>query len=295
MSRCFVHIGAHKTATSTLQGFFSGLARLGPAQTGLFYDLGGTSLARRLRDGSPSPAELAELRQQVAAVHAAQPRLPALLSSEEFLGRPAVAYADAGEVAGRLAAVLAGRPVGILVMVRRQDTFLESWYGHLVRREGLGLEFPAFLAAWRSRELFWDAILDQWAAHFGAANLLVLPYEEFSRDNLGGLTRLMRALGLNLRFENLDGLPRANAGYAAKAVEMARRVNPLLTPAEREKLREFLEREFPKAPGERYDFFPPGGREELLAHYAEANRRLFAQYLPGRDPAYYLGQKPARE
>jgi len=105
---------------------------------------------------------------------AAHPKAVSVLSSEEFsiFGRSSV---------GRLRQLFPARDTRILVYVRRQDLWLDSYYAQMVK---VGREItPEELykrEKWRLDYLTW---LDMWAGSFGAENLIVRAYDDFGPDN----------------------------------------------------------------------------------------------------------------
>jgi glycosyltransferase involved in cell wall biosynthesis len=104
----------------------------------------------------------------------AYPKAVSVLSSEEFslFGRASIS---------RLRELFPAEDTRILVYLRRQDLWLDSYYAQMVK---VGREItPEALykqEKWRLDYLSW---LDMWAARFGAENLIVRAYDDFGPDN----------------------------------------------------------------------------------------------------------------
>jgi len=175
MSRTlYLHIGAHRTATTSTQKFLrvnaNTLAKRGvflPSGVGRHFDLfnrlfsGVTPVAKAARNID----ERAEARQQ--PIHSV------VLSDEDVCTR-------------RDLSVLTGFAerfdVKVIFSMRRQDLWLESWYQQNVKWQWnpalAHLPFPEFLA--RRDEFFWidyNAMIERLEGLFGAENVIPLVFE----------------------------------------------------------------------------------------------------------------------
>jgi hypothetical protein len=168
-----LHIGTHKTGTTSLQAT---LARAGDAlaAAGLHYVEGGREgrfahhpLAWALHGRRKAPMSAwdgvrAELAQHKSAVN--------ILSTEAFWFEDPQSVRDAlGEVGA----------VRVVAYLRRQDEFLQSLYKQSVS-SGRKTDFPTWLTQMRRRGDYL-ATLDAWARVFGDDAITVRPYEQRGR------------------------------------------------------------------------------------------------------------------
>ncbi len=185
MTRCFLHIGTHKTGTCALQAVFaSGEAavarRIAYPAAGRILD-GQHNLAWELSEDErfdPSLGTLADLIPEIGA----DPR-PSVVSSEDF------EYAHAHpEALGAFAAALraAGVETRVIVYLRERVSYAESLYAELTRH-GRIVGFGSFLDQIVRDGAFVDhhgwifrfdyaALLAPFAAAFGPEALTVRPY-----------------------------------------------------------------------------------------------------------------------
>lgn len=203
---CFLHIGTHKTGTTSLQRALCADEELFWAngihipQAGRFGGSGGHhNIAWELNGDErfdPARGSFADVLAEIA-----QRRAPRVcLSSEDFeylYARP-----DALET---LAAGIRGigyRPI-VIVYLRPQAGYLESLYAELVRH-GLSLSFDAFFAAvlatgefcfnerWRFR-FDYAGLLDDFAAVFGPTHIIARPYDTGAADVVRDFLPLVEA------------------------------------------------------------------------------------------------------
>lgn len=196
----FVHVGMHKCASTFLQSrFFPALAGARYLEPGF---LGGL-----LREYRAQPeAALARLASTLAEL----PDRRLLLSNESVASRPDRDY-EMLEANARALHAMFPR-ARILLIVRRQDDYLESLYKQVVegntaypysirsflnlRGDGFGAfhrEFPNVDV--RRVDLF--GMYRTYRDRFGAGNVLVVPFEELRRDQRGFLERIVRFMGLD--------------------------------------------------------------------------------------------------
>ncbi len=276
--RVIVHVGAHKTGSTTLQ-FLLRHATDELARRSVFHDRASYALGGVLRDAAPLPAgELARARDELAARLDACGARTAVLSSESFFGDPFDGYARGAHVAADLAGLLEGRDVTVVALVRRQDTFLSSiWQQHV--KEGGTRPWDAFRAALPPDVFDWDARLAAFDAAFGRERVRVLAYET-AFD--AGERVLGRVLGPEVDIA-VASVPRRNPSLSAEGLRLLAAANELLSDAGRGKLRRFLQEEFARGPDEPDPLLADGVGAAILAGYRAANERLFASRL--RDDA----------
>ncbi len=293
-----LHLGAPKTATSTLQGAFF------PRHSGLFF-LGKTvdeamgvtawrtpelsrlmlALERTNLDFAPDRAEVGAL---VAGIGTEAAGRPVVISSEDLCLFSAVdPFAKLARVT-ELFGVLG--PVRAVLAVREQLSLLRSIYltehrGEMLKlpgtKQGWHPDFDQYLDihfryAWGSTlECFrFSAMIDRYEQLLGPANLFVYAFEDFARDPAAILKRLCRFIGVaeDLPFLEDSATNSCEPALFAKDVSLFRPPQPLCAvarPVEIPAAR--LRRRLPQM-GERRRC----GRVHTVAAGAAAHRRVLS-------------------
>lgn len=165
----YLHIGLHKTGTSSLQAWLKknkpALQRLGYLYPRTGWTSGGHhNLAYELlgrKRFSEAPGRLAELEAEIAS----SPN--AILSSEEF------EFLELSDVR-RLKAALGEREARIVVYLRRQDALVASSYAQQVKMGARMKPFSDYLRASLYNPRFdFAQLLGRWAGVFGPDSLNV--------------------------------------------------------------------------------------------------------------------------
>ncbi len=284
--RLLLHIGTHKTGSTTLQHVLrrnrSALRRCGVAA--IEFPAGFGDLARRR---AADPALVAELR---AALRPAleTDASTAVVSWEGFSGDSRRGYDNAPVMAEQARAILEGHDVRVLVYLRRQDELIESVYVQQIHG-GASLAFDEFLAALPPHAFDWERFLTPWAERFGTEALVVRPYDRRALPEPDDLVHdFLRQLGLAVTdLEFRDRLPRLNRGYDRVALEIARRVNPRLDAAERTELRRRLQATGTRGPHAPHGLLTASARAGIVARHAAANDRVAARFVADRDPPLF--------
>lgn len=190
-----LHPGFHKTATSWLQTTVF-------AEDRLFRSLMGHEAISDLLvaphdfdfDASAARAAIARLRE------GARPGIVDVISSEILSGNILMGSRDCATLTERLASTC--QPAKVLLTVRAQLPIMKSIYLQYIKRGGR-LDIAEYLAFKPEPGYFWfdpgtlefDRLAHSYAAHFGAANVLVLPQELLSRDRARYLRLLCEFVG----------------------------------------------------------------------------------------------------
>jgi hypothetical protein len=180
MQTLYIHIGYHKTGTTSLQSL---LDQNAPAllDMGVFYP-------DTIGDGKRSYfRKHLQFFMELKAAHAARGDMSApvaamaksiiasgaptaMISEESFSGIP-----DA--VMDALAQFRTWFNVKIIACLRGQDSYLQSFYQQSIRDFGETRDFSEFIGAHEWPRLHFDAALQRWADRFGAENLHVFSFE----------------------------------------------------------------------------------------------------------------------
>lgn len=184
--RLILHIGRHKTGTTSLQRFFATNDRALLDRYGILYPATGRAnhahhpLFRADADHGVDPARLDALRAEVEQSGASTVLISAENLSQDIVSR---------ERLRRIGEDFAGGSIDLIVYLRRQDDFLESSYAEIVKRGGC--TFPQGIFSF-DFELDHRDFLRKYADVFGERHLIVRPYlddESFDiyRDFMGAI------------------------------------------------------------------------------------------------------------
>lgn len=291
----YLHIGSHRTATTSIQRFllnnFDTLIQHGcllPFRKPRHFEMintifaGGRSVeqaAAQLNDRADSKADIAEIDRMI-------------LSDEDICMRSDVSVL--GQFRDHF-------DVKVIFSLRRQDLWLESWYFQNIKWQWnpslSHCTFDEFLA--RRSEFHW-VHYDNYVRHleevFGAENILLNVFEKEQMPD-GPIATVCQMTGL----EALIGTgqqPHVNSSMSASMVEFTRHL-PMdeFDPAKRDLLRHALEtvdRTVHGHTGKQSErLMPPDLRQAILSEYEAGNRALSARYF--NREALFLQPLPAAD
>lgn len=182
-----------------------------------------------------------------------------------------------------------GFNIKIIIVVRRQDTFIESLYNQLLKR-GEQRAFSEFLEQFPRENHFWNKVADSYAEIFGHENIHIIPFEKQVIETSGlddFFTGICRALGIQQSL-NFSQLPTINPSLAPKVLELQQHANKILTKNEAHALSDWLEQNIAKHHSAPHNLLSEEQRKEMIDYYAENNRILFEKYIPDCSPNYYV-------
>ena len=226
-----------------------------------------------------------------------------LLSGESILGRPfpsslpsAEAYRKAqNEKISKLRKLVAEHETTILVYLRRQDHWIESSLNQGIKYGGL---IPGG-ACWSNEQyleinaprLDYAAVLDQWAAHFGAENIRVGVFEKSQLIDGNIIDDVLNRFGLT-RHDGFE-MPGANVrtenpALSRDVVEVKRELNRVSRPKFEERflaeaLMEISRDMAADGRARTYPIIDVSCRRALLDRYADANQDVARRYLERAD------------
>lgn len=275
----WIHIGAHKTATTFLQGQLY-RERFGLMAQSVWFDQESIEFGESVCYSSPlSPSDLMLKKEMLERKILKRPERVVIWSSEFFIGDPEKGYRNAEAVSADLRRLTSSFDVKLVVCVRRQDQFIQSWYHQHLKRGGCD-SFDCFLERVGDRSFCWYRILRHFESDFGRENLRVLTYESL-RHRSRPIIEVFFGSHSHVLKMRADLPTRSNPSLSEKGLRLALLCFPDLTIEERKQLRNFLLKAFPRSPNEQFSLFDPVRRKELLDHYRESNEALFERYLGG--------------
>lgn len=303
--RLLLHIGTHKTGTTSIQHWFANNGARLARQDAYYPDLHAgkrnpgqhflaAAAAAAKRTGAPArPKRVATLIERLRAA----PGRVAMVSSE------LLSLIDPAPIAD----IFAEFDCEVVCILRRQDEFLESMYRELVKSSffaGDKDDFLKLVLAGEPLTIFTDnaghtlkgvlpfdyaALLDRWAAAFGADKVHALAYDDDTRG-ADALAKTQRLMGL--AEEPLTGGPR-NVSLSAPIVQARSLIDRHLDWADKMALRPVVWKANDElARDDRSVIFGAGERRRIMQAAAPSNRRLARTYLKGVD-VDWLGDQPA--
>ena len=275
----YLHIGAHRTATSSIQEFLQANfdALLGQ---GVFHPYGvarHNDLMKKIFSGARKVEDIARTLDSRATQR--NPAIDRITLSDEDISMR--------EDLTALAAFREHFDVKILFSLRRQDLWLESWYRQNVKWQWDPLlahcSFNDFMAR---RETFhwidYDAFLKKLEALFGRENILLSVFEKSQMPG-GPVAEFCRRIGIEDRSGFTDP-PHANASVSGEVTEFMRHLpldlldTPTRVAVQRELLR--LDQDFLEHSDARSDLLlDRPAREAVMQRYAAGNRAVAQRYF----------------
>ena len=305
--KIFVHVGAHKSASTTIQRNFRQNKTALRQRYGIYFlehpDLVGSSFYKHfhsrayLEDGAAGDT-LEGLRRSFASVVRRCPEdATVLISAEGFLSHSGLhkyggLYPHAPRMLEALGPILARHDVSVILITRRQDTFIESCYLQQVK-EGRYLTFTDFYAAIDHDRLSWLPIAQAAHRQFGRDRMLVRPFEEIV-DGTDAFLRTILGFVTDREIADLKIRQSANPSISQLGVDLALATYPLLQgkvpPSVFKEHRHYLFREFSSAKYPKAVLLDSEARNAILARCRDDNETLFRDYIPDLRPDTYSGQ-----
>lgn len=278
------HVGAHKTGTSLVQAFLRARRPELAEQGADFVTRGGMAdlfqWGRRLvRDPGPLAERIARTAQDPAY------RL-LILSHENTLDRPFVPgrpglYPRAAEIAEALRPVLAGFDHRIVLSVRPQAEFVESYYLQTIH-EGGHQTFERWLGRIDLDALSWQPLVRTLGDAFGPDRVRVVDFRLIKQGQHAFLDHFLEVVDPGLRLDT-DYDTIANASLSEKGLQMALGANPhLKNSQERGQLRVFLRNHFSNQRYPRPVLLSDEQRRALQDRYDAEYEQLVAAEPAGR-------------
>jgi hypothetical protein len=277
--RVCLHLGTHKTATSLVQRYLGqashpgreeGIRHVPRRDTACLIGWGPAVVAR------PYALTLAIARE--AARRDAE---VVLVSHENALGRPfgkePGLYARAEPTLQALAIAVADYEVRLVLTLRPQGDFVESYYLQRVK-EGLSRSFQDWFADIDQAQLSYRPLVSALRRSFPAAPLRLVDFRELARGQPAYLDYFFRAVlpehALDTRYE-----VRHNPGLSMEGLRRALAENARVSdPSERRRTQEALQRTLSHVEGPRAVLLTAKQRRYLELRYARENQKLFADY-----------------
>jgi hypothetical protein len=286
-TQIYIHIGTHKTGSTTIQHVLQNANRSSLHEEWKYlYDfrcLKGFAKAdkydeRLVRDVN---AEICHLMERYE--RSGYPISRFVISREGLSGWPLNGYQNSAIVASMLREATKSFKVKVIVYLRRQDQFVESMYTQMVQ-QGESLDFKKFLNHYQGEDaLNYSRMLQDFRKYFGANNLIVRSYHEAKKQGL--LKDFSEIIGSVETFNNVvlaEPIKKwRNPSLSYQAIEIARIANSDLNQEQIKLLTKALQQVMPKNHAEPHKFFSDDERNKFMRKYTQSNKEVADLYFNG--------------
>jgi hypothetical protein len=294
--RIILHIGTHKTASTTIQTWLaSSEAHLASHQVAaLPYPP--FSRSKEIMEADHVDPTLvadcqAELETGISRL-SLSPDHTLIISYEGFSGSIRRAYSNATVCARILAQVLERHSTTVAIYLRPQDSFIESIYTQRIH-QGESLSFPEFLASLPPLPFDWQAHTQAFAEAFGTSCLRVRPYHKSQLPEPDSILRDICQI-IDCPFEpSKIRSPNQNTGYSRDALELALLVNPALSASDQSTLRELLRKTAAKGTWNAYSYLTLEQRSTIQRACADTNEQVAQKFLGGPWASFFPADSDA--
>lgn len=296
MSKIYIHLGAHKSASTTLQKnlrlntdilsqrhnlAYYASKEIHTSDLGLHFRQLSRSLLNEKKDLSCSQEKA---KREVDRLVGLSSGKDLFLSWEGFLGHSSLdkykgIYTHSLQVAQSLKTIFSEYEVECLLVVRRQDSFLESCYLQQIK-ENRSLSFDEFTAEINVDRLSWLDVVLNFEKVFGN-NIAVCPFEYIKKSGAKGFIEYCMSALMDIDFDasSFELVEQANASFSMEGVSLSRELLPQISSKRRSEFNRILFSEFSSKTGTKAKFFSEFEKNLILNKEAAANSRLFNEFF----------------
>ena len=273
MKNIFLHIGTHKTGTSSIQRT---LKTVNTTLNSLDYQWVEESYWLYKRFTPEAIDDVVSYIDSLSFV----PQQNLIFSSEGYTAGLLSDMAIVRQRAEILATILSDFNVKVVLYLRRQDQFIESMYSQAIH-EGHSYTFDEYFSeVCDFRNLDWQILIDIFAGQFGKDNLIVRPYDRnlFYQNDI--VPDFFSSIGLKDRIPAASFSKSMNRSYSSQGLKIARYMNSILPDIEeKEKLRAMMQGMGAKDVFEKHAYFAPDTRRQLMDTFNASNESISKQYF----------------
>ena len=262
MKNLYLHIGTHKTGTTSIQQTI----RKNKEKLKEFDYCWVEESYWLFKRFNPQEIEaVVNFLEQLKTL----PENNLIFSSEGYSGGLANDINIVNQKAEILRKILQGFNVKVILYLRRQDQFIESMYIQSIQ-EGNSYTFDEYLNdVINYQNLDWQFLVDIFGEKFGIENLFVRPYDKVLFKNNNIIYDFFSVLGLEDKIE-FNGMTQWNKSYSHHTLRIARYMNSVLdTQEDKIKLRSILQHLYTKGVFEKHGYLTPGKRHEIMDYFNE--------------------------
>ena len=294
--RIFLHIGAEKTGTSSLQQFFKLNRKKLKSASILYSEVAGpeshTALAAaaeaigkfddlRVLRGLNSPGAIREFRTNLSRMLSDEVRSAGcenVIFSSEHLSSRLISIPEIETLANMLRPM--AESITVVVYLRRQDDFLCSTYSTDVKSGFTGpMSIPG--DGIRQSRYNYYALLERWTAVFGRQNMVCRIYEKSRLKNGDLVDDFAELIGLPVG-DAYERPARINESLDVAALEFLRLFNAIVPKLKEDKLnpaRGNIVQTLQKISHGPGPTLPEAQLSEFMRHFERSNRKVALEYF----------------
>jgi len=277
-----LHIGTHKTGSTSIQQYLTENASKYAAHGVLWikdsYNL--PNLINRLASQIERKQLIQDCRRNLESLSKVSEMI--IFSSEGFSGSPSKMYSNNADIVNFCQNLFKGYNVKVVVYLRRQDLFYESYYTQRIQ-EGYTETLEEFLSILPLNEIRWDEVLNNFTSAFGKENLIVRPYDRSILKGNDIVEDFLTIANLNHIDQERNTPAWTNQSYSLAALKIARTLNGTLSKEQQKTLRKILQKSNPKQPGDSFMILPRLRRIEMMQHYEAFNKSIADSFWSGNE------------
>lgn len=274
------HVGAHKTGTSLVQSYLAENRRALRRQKVTY--LTRPTLENWVHGIDGESDDPGGLRRKLAETFERRPKGIVIGSYENTLGPPfgnkrSGMYPKTQERAEALRDALSGYSTKVLLGIRPQSGFVESYYIQTVQQGGYQT-FDEWFGKLDLDEMSWRPVLDTLVAVFGRDCVEVIDFNAIRNGALAYLRGFLDRVDPEVWLDAAEA-PRDNASLSDKGLRIALAANPHLSDKEeRVAMRHFLQEHFPNTKFPRPVLLSEAQRADLDARYGAEYEELVREF-----------------
>ena len=287
----WIHIGTHKTGTTSIEAFLK-TNRTALADQGIGLLTFPRDARRALREhaeGQEAAATnlantLEHLITKQSRACANQPNTY-ILSWEGFCGNASKGYSDAHLMANALnvASKYCNLNPYIILYIRPQEEFISSYYSQTVK-DGKTKSIQEFLHDLPSASFNWLRLTETFERQFGTDQVVV---ERYCRELFPGKNEILKDFCAHLSIDTrgltfpLSSINSAkNAGWSKPMIEIARILNAQVSKNEQQTMKEIFNELTPQIAKKDYAYFDADTTTLIRNSYFKSNQELCAKRFP---------------
>ena len=275
--KLFLHIGLHKTGTSSIQEALIKNKKLLKSEK-IVYLNKLPNLDRMLSTRSFDDTIAKECTNEIIQNLKTYTNIPhkIIISKEQLSGDPHIGYDNTKLVIKYLSEILKGFNTKIIIYLRKQDDFTESLYIQSIK-EGKTHSFDNFLKSLKNLPFDWYKYLNRWLHLFSNDQLIIRIYNNqfLEKDIVYDFAKVIKSKVLLKNNEEYN----INLGLSRNALEVTRQLNHSLAVEDMQIIRKFLEKIEPRSRFESFNLFSYHERKKYLNRYKVCNEKLVKKFL----------------
>lgn len=276
MKQLYLHIGTHKTGTTTIQRNLENVESDLKKEKIIYLNT--PSIFEEMSDLKTVDEDMIiKCREYLNSnTKKYSEDYKFVMSSEHFSG--SVEHGHYKATAKMLRQITEGFDVTIIVYLRRQDLFVESLYTQSIH-EGGYLSFDQFLNEFDFSDFDWYALLSSYTKVFERESIIVNVYDKKHLLQKSIMQSFAESIGSNFLKNKVFKNTKYNVSYDRNILEIARISNPVLDVNQKKRLRRILHAVSAMINGKKYTFFNEKSRNEFISKYDKSNALVAKEYV----------------